>query len=144
MLLFEAGASQIVAGDHTVWVLPGGGAEEGEDVAATAARELSEETGLRVPAEELQGPVAVSRGPWTFRGINYWSEDYFFLYRVADWTVSTAGFSPLEQELFEGHRWWSLADLATTDAVVFPRGLAPLVARLLAGDIPLEPVELPW
>ncbi len=33
---------------------------------------------------------------------------------------------------------------AGTTEIVFPRGLAPLLARLLAGDYPQQPVELPW
>jgi 8-oxo-dGTP pyrophosphatase MutT (NUDIX family) len=144
VLLFGAGASQIIAGDQRVWVLPGGGSEEGEDPAVTAARELYEETGLKVEPKQLQGPVGVSGGPWTFRGINYLSEDSFYFLRIAAWEVSTVGFSALEQELFEEHRWWSLAELASTSETVFPRELAPLVARLLAGDVPADPVELPW
>jgi len=144
VLLFAAGASQIVEGDTRVWVLPGGGAEAGEAPAVTAARELYEETGLLVEPEQLQGPVGVSGGPWTFRGIDYLTEDSFFFLRIASWEVSTAGFSEIEHELFEEHRWWSLAELASTSETVFPRELAPLVARLLAGDVPADPVELPW
>ena len=56
----------------------------------------------------------------------------------------TAGFTALEREQIVGHRWWSLDELLRTDAVVFPRALAPLLARLLAGQFPETPVELPW
>ena len=34
--------------------------------------------------------------------------------------------------------------LAGTEETVFPLGLAPLVARLLAGAVPDEPVVLSW
>jgi len=144
VLLFAAGASQIIAGDVRVWVLPGGGSEAGEEPVVTASRELYEETGLKVEPAQLQGPVGVSSGPWTFRGINYWSEDFFFLHRIDAWEVTTEGFSDLENEMFEEHRWWTLAELLATAETIFPTNLAPLVARILAGDVPAEPVELPW
>ena len=107
-------------------------------------RELYEETGLRVAAEQLRGPVALTRGAWNFQGVDYWSEEAFFFLRVSEWAVSAADLSPLEREQVTGHRWWSVDELASTAEIVFPRGLAPLLARLLAGDYPQQPVELPW
>jgi 8-oxo-dGTP diphosphatase len=43
------------------WELPGGRAEEGESIAATAVREVREETGLEVRAEALTG---IYYQPW--------------------------------------------------------------------------------
>ena len=142
VLLF-AGPAHTKAG-RVAWFLHGGGMEPAEDVATTAARELFEETGLRVRTAALRGPVAVTRGVWSDGATTYREECVFYLLRVARWEVVTAGFTALERAVIVGHRWWSLAELQRTDAVVFPRAFAPLLARLLAGDLPETPVELPW
>ena len=46
--------------DRAWWFTIGGGIEEGEDPRAAAVREVFEETGLRLDAHELVGPVPVS------------------------------------------------------------------------------------
>jgi 8-oxo-dGTP pyrophosphatase MutT (NUDIX family) len=118
--------------------------EPGEDAATTAARELFEETGLHVRPDALRGPVAVSRGLWSDGATTYRAESVLFVLRIARWEVVTAGFTALEREQIVGHRWWSLDELRHTAAVVVPRALAPLLARLLVGQLPETPVELPW
>ena len=144
VLLFSAAAPLSNGAPRVIWVVPGGGVECDEGLVAAAARELHEETGLRVPPEQLRGPVALTRGAKSFQGVDYWAEEAFFFLRVSEWAVSAAGFTPLERELLTGHRWWSVDELVSTEELVFPRGLAPLLARLLVGDYPRQPVELPW
>ena len=41
--------------DNQLWSIPGGGMEIGETIAATAVREVEEETGLKVEPERLVG-----------------------------------------------------------------------------------------
>lgn len=144
VLFFSGSAITKVAAGSVVWFLPGGGMEPGEDVATTAARELFEETGLRVRPDALRGPVAVSRGVWSDGVTTYRAESIFFVLRISRWVVVTEGFTALERAQIVGHRWWSLDELQRTDAVVFPRAFAPLLAEIIAGRIPETPVELPW
>ena len=130
--------------DRETWFLPGGGAEGSETPAQTAARELREETGLCVDATALGAPVALSRGLWNDGTVTYQAEDVFFLFRAPAWELSTAGFTDFEREQITDQRWWTLAELQATAATIFPRALAPLLTRLLAGERPMPPIELPW
>lgn len=62
--------------------------------------------------------------------------DDFFQYRVVAHEVDTSRMERLERESFGGHRWWTVDELAATDEEVYPLGLYPLIAELLAGRIP--------
>ncbi|CAA9560416.1 MAG: hypothetical protein AVDCRST_MAG88-1456 [uncultured Thermomicrobiales bacterium] len=144
VLLFRAVTPRPDGSEMARWVLPGGGVEEGESLIVAAARELHEETGLLVAPARLRGPVARSRGAWRFQGVDYWSEVAFFFLRIAAWDLSPADLGPLEREQAANYRWWAIADVGSTRETVFPRGLAPLVTRLVAGEFPVPPVDLPW
>jgi 8-oxo-dGTP pyrophosphatase MutT (NUDIX family) len=133
--------------DPLYWITPGGGIDAAESPAEAAARELGEETGLRVTAAELGPQVAVAAGhleiPGWLSGI--FREDYFF-YRLptAGTDLDTSGLLTYESTAIDEFRWWSVDELASTDQEVYPLGLAGLLADLLAGRIPAEPVTLPW
>lgn len=131
----------------TWWFTPGGGVRRGETLTAAAVRELSEEIGY-VCAEADLGPVVATRaGVWAVPGDDgrrYFAADSFFILRVPEPVVDTGGQEELERSVITGHRWWELDELRTTDDEVSPLGLAGLVGRLAAGDIPDRPVRLPW
>lgn len=122
-----------VPGDVLFWYTPGGGVEEGESLRVAAARELAEEVGLVVAAEDLEGPVWLRRHLGEFGGRAIDSRETFFVVRDVDHVVDTAGRTELEVLGDEPHRWWSAAEVAASTAAFAPHDLAELLPELLAG-----------
>ncbi|SCF32317.1 ADP-ribose pyrophosphatase YjhB, NUDIX family [Micromonospora viridifaciens] len=119
---------------HDYWFTPGGGLHAGESPAEGAARELAEETGLRVTPAELGVPVWSETVEFPFDGVWYRQEQEFFLLRVPGWEVDTAGFDEVERASVSGHRWWSAAALAATAERYYPPDLPERLAAALAGS----------
>ena len=121
----------------THWFTPGGGVEEGEELRQTAVRELHEETGLRIAAEQLTGPTWVRRVSFPFDGTMYHGEEWFFL-AAGVWSdddrVNTSGFTEPERSTMDEYRWWTMRELASTADTVYPPALAELLPPLLAGS----------
>jgi 8-oxo-dGTP pyrophosphatase MutT (NUDIX family) len=127
------------------WLTPGGAIDPGETPAQAASRELAEETGHRFPAATIGTAVAFDSGRWqaadgTVVATTNW---YFFAHAATD-HVDLSGQDDSELRDLLDHRWWPEADLRGTHDLVFPVGLADLLRRLIAGDLPQQPVQLPW
>jgi 8-oxo-dGTP pyrophosphatase MutT (NUDIX family) len=114
------------------WFTPGGGLLDGEPPADGAARELFEETGLRVDPAQLGEPVWHQVAEFSYRNREYRQEQDFYLYRVPEWQIDTAGFDAEEKLTIDAHRWWSAAELDATDETVYPEDLAALLRRFTA------------
>ncbi|SDQ48330.1 NUDIX hydrolase [Quadrisphaera sp. DSM 44207] len=123
------------------WFTVGGGIGDGEEPAAAAVRELAEETGLLLAAEDLVGPVVERTAVFDFYARTCRQDELIYLAWVPaggpggrEPELSRAGWTAVEQESVDELRWWRLADLAAAEAAgveVFPEGLAGLVAGLL-------------
>ena len=132
VLLFRG--HERITPDQGFWFTPGGGVEEGEDLRATAIREAHEETGLRLAEDDLLGPVWVRRVTTTVEGDLSHGEEWFFLAKLGGSVqVDTSGFTQLEVDTIDEHRWWSVRELARTTDVIYPAEFAESLPPLLAG-----------
>ncbi|GGN01217.1 8-oxo-dGTP pyrophosphatase MutT (NUDIX family) [Actinoplanes campanulatus] len=118
------------------WFTPGGGLTPGETVADAARRELFEETGLRIGPSDLGEPVHHEVTEFSYDRRQYRQEQDFFLVRVADWQVDTAGMEEAERLTITEHRWWSAAEIEASAEQIFPVDLAALLRRHTADAVP--------
>jgi 8-oxo-dGTP pyrophosphatase MutT (NUDIX family) len=112
------------------WFTPGGGVDPGEPSAQAAARELFEETGLALTPEQMGEPVHRDIANYSFKGVSYRQEQDFYLVRVSNWQVDTSGFDEVEVASTDGHRWWSMEELAVAREAYYPEDLLDVLKRL--------------
>lgn len=142
VLLFR-GSDPAVADAPIWWFTVGGAVEPGEALADAAAREIAEETGLRVSSADLIGPVWRRGAVFEFNGVLIRSEEKFFVYRTDRFEPSTSGHNDLERRTIHGHRWCDetmIAELVAMGETVYPLQLGELLGE--ATKLADHPVEM--
>jgi 8-oxo-dGTP diphosphatase len=126
----------------TRWALPGGGLEPGESHAAALHRELEEEVGL---VEAVIGPQI-----WRRLHIVPFLNGEFDGQRERIYLVRCDSFEPeprlsweqMNAEFVHELRWWTLAEIAASEAYFVPKDLHSLLAALLHDGPPQEPIDV--
>jgi 8-oxo-dGTP pyrophosphatase MutT (NUDIX family) len=117
------------------WFTVGGQSLPGERLTQTAARELAEETGLRVDPAGLVGPIWRRDAVFEFNGEQLDSQEFFFVYRTRRFEPSAAGRTGLEHRYIYCHRWCDadeIAELAAAGQTVYPLQLGDRLADVAA------------
>lgn len=114
VLLVHAGPGTTWAGS---WILPGGGAEHGDDVAATVVRECAEETGLQVEVETVAAVMSdvVDSVP---REQHLWTVRLICEARIVGGSLRAEVDGSSDEA-----RWFAADELAQTPLVPFVREL---------------------
>ena len=129
-ILLQQCRDPLAPADGPWWNTPGGGLDDGETPAQAAARELFEETGLQVGADDL-GPVVHERvAEFDFLGAAYRQVEDYFLVRTDPFDAEPTAHSDAEMMTVLGTRWWTREELRGTRERVFPGELLDVLDRL--------------
>lgn len=128
-LLFEGfNPSEPAAG--TWWFAPGGGLEPGESHEQAAIREVFEETGQRI--DDLGSIVAKTRDTFRFMDRLIDQETVYFTKPTEPFEVDRSRWTDLERSSIKATRWWALAELKTTAAVIWPENIVELLTTAIS------------
>lgn len=112
------------------WCAPGGEAEEGETYDEAATRELWEETGIRADC----GPevARVISDFVTLAGEPVTGDDRYYLLRMDNPVIDTAGHTETEQAVMREYRWFAHGEIAGWPETIYPYDLTEMLERVLA------------
>lgn len=114
-----------VQGRTPFWAAVGGECDPGETFAAAARRELFEETGI--VADAGLEFAARSYDFTSLEGEDVTADERFFVVRVSETRIDTAGHTELERTVMQDHRWFTRAELTDWPERIFPADVLDLL-----------------
>ncbi|MGV0717883.1 NUDIX domain-containing protein [Mycolicibacterium sp. XJ662] len=144
VLLDETGAVLLLSGSDPAitdagegpaprwWFTVGGAVQQGETLQQAAAREVDEETGLRVDAGQMIGPVWRRDAVIDFNGSVIRSQEMFFVHRTRRFEPAPDGRTGLERSYIHGYRWCDetmIQELVASGEAVYPVQLGELLVE---------------
>lgn len=122
--------------ERPFWFTIGGAAERGESLREAAARELYEETRIRVDPAQLGEPIADSTIEFSWNGIPIVQEQTFYAVPVDSAAVSLDGLDQWERATTDAYGWLSAEDLEAGQRPAHPEipGLIRAAASRVRGN----------
>ena len=111
------------------WLTPGGGIDMNESPRQAAARELFEETGLKIEENVLGDEIAQFSGKWLWAdGMNHHTfTDHIFEFEVDDFVLDKSNWTIEEHRDVLQIKWWSIQELENSQELTSPPGLIPFL-----------------
>ncbi len=108
-----------------LWCTPGGAVDPGETYEQAAARELWEETGLRLDC----GPQVARRQVQflTFEGVEVDADERYFRIDLDTCEIAAGALTDLELRVLHSWRWFAPEELADWPEAIFPGDLAQML-----------------
>jgi hypothetical protein len=103
-------------------------------------REVAEETGL--PDAPIGPEVWRRRHAFRWRGVDWDQSERWFLAHVPHFEPSREAMTETERAEITGARWWSLAEMDSTEEDLIPPDLPTRLRSLLEDGPPPEPIEI--